>query len=59
VLLRASRNLSRYPEQFGGIQLQEFRQSLALWESALVENGPVPPRPKIQSLAHSRSSPEC
>lgn len=59
VLARASRNLSSYPERFGGIKLQEFRHSLVLWERALVENRPVPPHPKIQSLADSRSPPKC
>ena len=56
LLARASRNLSTYPAYFCGIELEEFRQSLASWESALVEHRSPPPLPKIQGSAECQSS---
>lgn len=47
VLRRAFRNLSRYPEGFGGVQLAELLHSISDWQSALDEGTPVPGFPKI------------
>jgi predicted metal-dependent hydrolase len=47
LLARAVRNLSGYPENFGGIQLPQLRHSLAAWQRALAEGSPVPPLPRL------------
>ena len=47
VLKRAFRNLSRYPEGFGGIHLAPLLNSISDWQTALDEGTPVPPLPKI------------
>ena len=59
VLRRGFRNLSRYPEGFGGIHLASLLKSVSDWQRALDEGTPVPPAlPKIviQSSVVSRSS---
>jgi predicted metal-dependent hydrolase len=47
VLKRAFRNLSAYPEDFGGIHLPRLLRSLAGWQKAMEEGTPMPPLPKI------------
>ena len=47
VLRRAFRNLSTYPEDFGGIHVATLLISIAEWQRALDEDTPVPPLPKI------------
>jgi predicted metal-dependent hydrolase len=47
VLRRASRNLSLYPEDFGGIHSVRLLHSIAEWQSALDEGTPVPALPRI------------
>jgi predicted metal-dependent hydrolase len=47
VLRRAFRNLSTYPEDFGGIHLATLLISIAQWQRALDAGTPVPPPPKI------------
>lgn len=47
LLSRAARNLSSYPEDFGGIQLPELLHSLAQWQHALIECKSVPPAPRF------------
>jgi uncharacterized protein len=47
VLRRAFRNLSRYPEGYGGIQLANLLHSVSEWQRAMDEGTPVPPFPKI------------
>jgi uncharacterized protein len=47
LLGRAARNLSAYPEGFGGIQLRELLTSIADWQRALAEGSPLPPRPEF------------
>jgi hypothetical protein len=47
LLARASRNLSGYADNFGGIQLTPLRQSITHWQRALAEGQPVPPLPKL------------
>ena len=47
LLGRAARNLARYPENFGGIQLTQLLNCLAEWQRALADNKPVPPFPKL------------
>ena len=47
VLRRAFRNLSRYPENFGGINSALFLSSISAWQRALDEGTPVPSLPKI------------
>ncbi len=47
LLSRAARNLSSYPEDFGGIQLPELLHSLAQWQHALAESETLPPLPQF------------
>ena len=47
VLRRAFRNLSRYPEGFGGIHLAGLLHSICDWQHAMDEGTPVPQFPKI------------
>ena len=47
LLARASRNLSAYPKDFGGIRLPELLRSLAQWQRALAESKSVPPAPRF------------
>ncbi len=47
LLGRASRNLSGYPEHFGGIELTQLRRSISQWQSALADGTPVPPLPQL------------
>jgi predicted metal-dependent hydrolase len=47
LLGRAARNLGGYPEDFGGIELTQFRQAIAQWQHALAEGKTVPPLPRI------------
>jgi predicted metal-dependent hydrolase len=47
LLERAHKNLSGYPDNFGGIQLASLLQSMARWRQALAEGKPVPPLPQI------------
>jgi predicted metal-dependent hydrolase len=54
VLRRGFRNLSRYPEGFGGIHLAGLLNSISDWQRALDEGTPVPPLPKIV-LSHKSS----
>jgi len=58
VLRRGYRNLSRYPEGFGGIHLAGLLSSISAWQRALDEGTPVPALPKIvtQSSVVSRRS---
>ena len=47
VLRRAFRNLSRYPEGYGGIQLADLLRSVSAWQRAMDEGKPVPQFPRI------------
>jgi predicted metal-dependent hydrolase len=47
LLSRAARNLSSYPEDFGGIELPELLHSLTQWQHALAESKSVPPAPRF------------
>jgi len=47
VLRRAFRNLSRYPENFGGINSALLLRSILAWQCALDGGAPVPPLPTI------------
>ena len=47
VLRRAFRNLSRYPENFGGIDSGRLLSSISAWQCALDQGTPVPPLPTI------------
>ena len=47
VLRRAFRNLSLYPEDFGGIESAGLLHSIAEWQRALDEGLPVPAFPRI------------
>jgi predicted metal-dependent hydrolase len=47
LLERAARNLSRYPENFGGIQMTRLLNCIAEWQQSLADNKPVPPFPKL------------
>ena len=46
VLRRAFRNLSCYPEGFGGLSSAGLLNSISDWQRALDEGSPVPPLPK-------------
>lgn len=50
VLRRASRNLSLYPEGFGGIHSAALLHSISAWQRALDEGGPAPALPRIVAL---------
>jgi uncharacterized protein len=54
VLRRAFRNLSLYPEGFGGVDSAGLLNSISDWQRALDEGTPVPPLPKIV-LSHRSS----
>jgi predicted metal-dependent hydrolase len=47
LLERAHRNLSGYPDNFGGIRLAALLKSVTLWRQALAEGRQVPPLPQI------------
>jgi uncharacterized protein len=47
VLRRAFRNLSLYPEGFGGVRSAGLLNSISEWQHALDEGTPVPALPKI------------
>jgi uncharacterized protein len=47
VLRRAFRNISLYPEGFGGIHSAGLLHSIAEWQRALDEGTPVPALPRI------------
>jgi len=47
VLRRAFRNISQYPEGFGGIHSAVLLKEIAEWQRALDDGTPVPPLPKI------------
>jgi predicted metal-dependent hydrolase len=47
LLARGSRNLAKYPEVFGGIQLGPLLTCLAQWHRALAEGRPTPPLPRL------------
>ena len=49
---RASKNLSHYPEQFGGIQLGPLRQSLMLWQDACTGGRATLQVPRVDWLDH-------
>jgi uncharacterized protein len=48
LLKRASRNLSSYPENYFNLNLKPFRESINAWQSALDQDSPVPPFPKLE-----------
>ena len=47
VLKRSVRNLSAYPEDFGGIDLTSLLRTILQWQEALDKGTPVPAPPKI------------
>jgi uncharacterized protein len=47
LLARARRNLSGYPDKFGGIDLKPLLKSLVRWQAALEDGRPTPPLPRI------------
>ncbi len=50
VLKRAFRNLSLYPEGFGGIRSAALLRSIAEWQRALDEGTPAPAFPRIVAI---------
>jgi predicted metal-dependent hydrolase len=48
LLKRAALNLSSYPDNYFNLHLTPFRASISAWESALDQNGPLPPFPKLE-----------
>jgi predicted metal-dependent hydrolase len=56
VLRRGFRNLSRYPEGFGGIHLAGLLNSISDWQRALDEGTPVPALPKIVKQSSGKQS---
>ncbi|MEP6643904.1 MAG: DUF309 domain-containing protein [Acidobacteriaceae bacterium] len=55
VLKRALRNLSGYPEHFGGIELTRLRQSLQECVQAFTENTPPPSLPQLKVTKTSKN----
>jgi uncharacterized protein len=47
LLRRAALNLSKYPENFGGIKLGPLLNCIAEWQQALADNKPTPPFPQL------------
>jgi hypothetical protein len=47
LLERATKNLARYPDDFGGIQLTQLLNCLQEWLQALASSQPAPPFPKL------------
>ena len=47
LLDRGYKNLSGYPDDFGGIELVQLRESVSRWRRALAEETPLPPLPRI------------
>ena len=47
LLARGTRNLTGYPEDFGGIPLVQLLESLEQWRDALAEGKPVPRLPQL------------
>lgn len=47
LLARGSRNLTGYPEDFGGIPLVKLLESLEQWRDALAQGKPVPRHPQL------------
>jgi uncharacterized protein len=47
LLSRAARNLSAYPEDFGGLQLTSLLRSITHWKAALAQGSSAPPLPKL------------
>ena len=52
LLARAHRNLSRYPERHGGIDLAGLRREVERWGSALEGGATAPPLPRIHPHQH-------
>ena len=48
LLARAQRNLADYPKEFGGLELDPLRQSIADWQKALDEGTDLPPLPVLR-----------
>ena len=49
LLKKAHRNLSGYPRDFGGIRLGALLQTIAAWQSALEQDVPPPPLPRLEA----------
>ena len=47
LLTKARRNLSGYPEVFGGIRLNALLEAVAAWQSALEQGVAPPPLPRL------------
>jgi uncharacterized protein len=47
LLARAAKNLSSYPEDFGGIRMGELLDSIAHWQRALAEGSSLAPLPQF------------
>jgi len=50
VLRRASRNISLYPEGYGGIHSARLLRSIAAWQHAMDEGTSVPALPRIEVI---------
>ena len=50
LLKRAARNLNSYPENYFDLNLTSLRESLSAWQTALDQNAPVPPFPKLEMV---------
>lgn len=49
LLKRASHNLEECPQDFGGLDLLSFKNSLGDWQRALAEDCPTPDTPKLRA----------
>jgi predicted metal-dependent hydrolase len=51
VLAKARKNLAPYPSKCGGIDLEDLRRQLELWDAAIASAGPYPEPVQIRPLA--------
>ncbi len=50
LLARGAKNLSGYPQDYGGLDLPALQRSVAAWTHALAENRPVPDFPRAEQV---------
>lgn len=48
LMKRGARNLSSYPDHFGGIELGALREAIREWHQAMDTGGPPPSLPRIK-----------
>ena len=56
VLQRAAKNLAPAPADFAGIDLKRLLDSIACWQTAMDENHPKPPLPRMEQVKNFRGT---